>query len=332
MTTPHQGPGMWQQGNERAALAWLASLDAQQQQALQRSIQTHQALGPIYNAVSRVNQVASQQATRLSEAAQRLAQATTNRVTEIGQQAAGLGRQVVDLGERGRDATVDAAQRTAVAADRMAYNAMDRATAAGRQVAEATTNAGRAVAETATNAGRAVAESATNTGRAVADAGRQVAGNVSRWFHEKRSNASNRAQAASAAFAAFRMDPTLQQSNVSAKDVKNLSERAQAILSAQTPEAREQAINQFTQAAQSLNSNQQQGRQVPQSGPESWQYAQNPQQGHTVGGHQSAAARALEGMAPASQAVTQNPAGQQSQGDAAKPGTGRHRGDSGQER
>ena len=44
MSTPHQGPGMYPQNDQQAALAWLASLDQNQQVALRRSIQTHQAL------------------------------------------------------------------------------------------------------------------------------------------------------------------------------------------------------------------------------------------------------------------------------------------------
>jgi hypothetical protein len=312
MTTPHQGPGMWQQGNERAALAWLANLDARQQQALQRSIQTHQALGPIYDAVSRVNQVASQQATRLSEGAQRLAssarefgqntatrageikQATTNRVTEIGQQAAGLGRQAVDFGQRGLDATVDRAQRAVVAAEVKAYDGMDRVGAAGKQVVE----------------------TATNAGRAVVDAGRQVAGNASRWFQGKRSNASNLAQSAGAAFAAFRMDPRLQQSNISPMDVKNLAERAQAILSAQTPEAQTEAINQFAQAAQGLQGNN-----------------ENAQQGG--GQHRAEVNMAWvnAGTAPASGAVALKPPTGQQQGQTPQSNDhNRHRGKPEQER
>ncbi|MFI5732142.1 hypothetical protein ACIA49_18605 [Kribbella sp. NPDC051587] len=53
MTTPHQGPGMWQQGDTDAAVRWLASLDTADQVALRRSMQTQRTLAPIYNAVNR---------------------------------------------------------------------------------------------------------------------------------------------------------------------------------------------------------------------------------------------------------------------------------------
>jgi hypothetical protein len=84
------------------------------------------------------------------------------------------------------------------------------------------------------------------------------------------------------------------------------------------------------QTEQSRERNQQQGWQHPQTGPESYKHPQNPHQGHGAGegegaaGRLSAAAVALEGMAPAKRAVVQ-PAGQ-TQVAAAKPGTGgRHR-------
>jgi hypothetical protein len=220
MTTPHQGPGMWQQGNREQALEWLANLDPRQQQALQRSIQTHQALGPIYNATNRVIQTAQRTATRLSDYAQRLASgartfaentatragATADRVVEYGQDRVAAAR---EMGERGRDNVSAAAGRTVDAATDVANRAVDGVTAAGRGVA---------------SAGRQVA----NAGRQVVAAGQNAVGNVSRWFKEKQTNTSIRANAARAAFQAFRTDPALQQT-VSPKDVKVLSEQAAAI-------------------------------------------------------------------------------------------------------
>jgi hypothetical protein len=277
MTTPYQGPGMWEQGNRDQALDWLANLDARQQQALQRAMNTHQALGPIYNAANRVRQLSIQTAQRLSEGAQQLAgQArqfgqntaarageardnATNRLTEFGQQAAGVY-------QRTRDTAVDGAQRAALAADLAAQATAERVNAAGRAVAETAQNTGRAIADTATTTGRAVVAGAQATGQAVV-AGAQATGRaavetgrrVSRWFQEKASNGQDRAQAARAAFAEFRKDPTLTQTNMSGKDISALSARAQALVSAQTPEARAAAAEQLIQAASSLQGAEQQG-------------------------------------------------------------------------
>ncbi|QNE18561.1 hypothetical protein F1D05_12415 [Kribbella qitaiheensis] len=238
MTTPHQGPGMWQQGNRDQALDWLANLDPRQQQALQRSIQTHQALGPIYNATNRVIQTAQRTAARLSDYAQRLASsAQVNRAVEFGQNVAA---QATELGQRGRDNVTEAVGRTTAAVTNAGNRAIDGATAAGRGIADGATAAGRGLA----TAGRQVAA----TGRQAVEAGQNAVGKVSRWFKEKQSNTSVRANAARAAFQAFRTDPALQQT-VSPKDVKVLSEQAAAIGTAKNWEELNAAIQQFGQSA-----------------------------------------------------------------------------------
>lgn len=264
MSTPHQGPGMWQQGDQQAAAAWLANLNAEQQERLQRKIsgEPHPALAPIYNAVNRVREVANQQATRLSQYAQRLAsqgaergrnavtqvtefgQNAANRATEIGQNAATrateLGRQAADLGRQGRDGVVNAAERTGAVAANATVRAVDGASAAGRQVAQTASNVGQRIAD---------------AGRQAADAGRQVAGNVGRWFQEKQSNASNRANAARAAFTAFRQDPTLQQTAVPSKDVLQLAEKFHDLINAPNAEAQREAAERIVQLAGEMGAN-----------------------------------------------------------------------------
>ncbi|TDU91403.1 hypothetical protein EV138_5009 [Kribbella voronezhensis] len=302
MTTPHQGPGMWQQGNREQALDWLANLDPRQQQALQRSIQTHQALAPIYNATNRVIQSAQRTAARLSDYAQRLAsgartlgqnavaagQTAVDRTVEGGQEAAA---RLTEMGQRGRDNVAGAAEWTAAAATGVAYRAIDGATAAGRGIADA---------------GRQVAAA----GRQAVAAGQNAVGKVSRWFKEKQTNTSVRANAARAAFQAFRTDPALQ-NTVSPKDVKVLSEQAAAIGTAKNWDELNAAIQQFGQSAERL------GGQTPQA--TAAEKANNP-------------AWALQGTTHPRGAVTQTPATaqasaqvQQNQGEAAKQTGGKHR-------
>jgi hypothetical protein len=229
MTTPHQGPGMWQQGNRDQALDWLANLDARQQQALQRAMNAHEALGPIYTAANRVQQISSWTAQRLSDAA-----VATGRGVATAAQATGRG-------------VVTAAQATG-------RGATTAAQATGRGAVTAAQATGRA----ATTAAQATGAAVFNTGRQAVDAGRQVYGKVSRWFQERTSNGANRANAARAAFAAFRKDPTLNETNIGGKDISALSARAQALVSAQTPEARAAAAEQLIQAASSLQGAEQQ--------------------------------------------------------------------------
>ena len=265
MTTPYQGPGMWQQGNAFEALEWLANLDARQQQALQRAMNTHQALGPIYNAAARVQQVSVDTARRLSEGAQTLAT-----------QARQFGRDTVTRAGEIRDNTVDRlsdfGQRVQVQADLATQVVNERLDAAGRAITaqgraavEGAQNlgrnavqAGRNAVEGAQNLGRNAVEGAQTAGRNAVQTGRNTADRMSRWVQARRSNASNRANAARAAFAAFK-NPALNQANVDGKDIQALSAHAHALVSAQTPEARAAAAQQLVQAASSLqtSSNQQ---------------------------------------------------------------------------
>jgi hypothetical protein len=322
MTSPYQGPGMWQQGNRDQALDWLANLDPRQQQALQRSIQTHQALAPIYNATNRVIQSAQRTAARLSDYAQRLASSARNlgqSAVAAGQTAVAAGQSAVDrtlergqavvdrtveggqeavarlteMGQRGRDNVAGAAEWTAAAATGVAYRAIDGATAAGRGIADA---------------GRQVA----GAGRQAVEASQNAVGKVSRWFKEKQTNTSVRANAARAAFQAFRTDPALQHT-VTPKDVKVLSEQAAAIGTAKNWDELNAAIQQFGQSAERL------GGQTPQA--TAAEKANNP-------------AWALEGTTHPRGAVTQTPATaqttsnaqvQQNQGEAAKQSGGKHR-------
>lgn len=187
MTTPHQGPGLWEQGNWGQAMGWLADRSPQEQLALKKLIDKQlEPPGRILGAVLRAREVARQTVIRLSEGAQQLAsqarefgqntvarageawQATTNRANELGQQAA-------DAYRTGRDATVNAGRQAAVAADLATTVATERVQAAGRAVAEGAQTAGRAVVDGAQTAGRTVAAGAQTAGRAVAE-GTQTAG------------------------------------------------------------------------------------------------------------------------------------------------------------
>jgi hypothetical protein len=276
---------MWQQGNRDQALDWLANLDTRQQQALQRAMSTHQALGPIYNAAARVQQVSVQTAQRLSEGAQSLASQTA----QFGRDTAARAGQTWD---NTVDRVADFGQRAQVQADLATQVANERVNAAGRAIAQGAQTTGQAIATGAQATGRAIATGAQATGqaavagaqatgravatgaqatgqavaaggRAVADAGREAAGMVSRWVQDRRSNASNRANAARAAFSAFRQDPNLG-SSMSGQDIQALSARAQAVTLAQDPAARDAAVNDLVQAVNNLKtSNYQYPQQVP---------------------------------------------------------------------
>ena len=135
---------------------------------------------------------------------------------------------------------------------------------------------------------------------------------VSRWVQEQRTNATTRAQAAGAAYQAFRHDPTLSQSGLSQKDVLELGQKFHALVTAQNPEERAAAAQQLVQAAESLKTPNQPaqpqapGQRTGEQGPET----QEP----GTGRHRAEnPAWALEGSAPASQAVATKPGGQQSE-------------------
>ena len=179
----------------------------------------------------------------------------------------------------------NAGEWTAAAATGVAYRAIDGATAAGRGIADA--------------------------GRQAVAAGQNAVGKVSRWFQEKQTNTSVRANAARAAFDAFRTDPALQRT-VSPKDVKVLSEQAAAIGTAKNWDELNAAIQQFGQSAD-------QRLGTPTAQTTAADKANNP-------------AWALQGTADARGAVTKAPTtqttgtpGQQNPNEPAKSTGGKHR-------
>jgi hypothetical protein len=270
MTTPYQGPGMWEPGNRDQFVEWGANLSERDQIALRRAMSTHRALGPIYDAAARVQQVSVDTARRLSEGAQTLAT-----------QARQFGRDTVTRAGEIRDNTVDRVsdfgQRVQVQADLATQVVNERLDAAGRAITaqgraavEGAQNlgrnavqAGRNAVEGAQNLGRYAVEGAQTAGRNAVQAGRNTVDRMSRWAQDRRSNASNRANAARAAFAAFK-NPALNQANVDGKDIQALSAHAHALVSAQTPEARAAAAQQLVQAASSLQTS---GYQYAQQAP-----------------------------------------------------------------
>lgn len=247
MTTPYQGPGMWEPGNREQFVQWGANLSEPDQIALRRAIRIQRALAPIINAAVRVEQVAAQTYQRLSEGAKSLAS-----------QTAQFGRDTATRAGEVRDNAVnrvtDFGQRVQVQADLATQVVNERLDAAGRAI----TTQGRAAVEGAQNLGRTAVDGAQAAGRNAVQAGRNTVDRISRWAQDRRSNASNRANAARAAFAAFK-NPALNQANVDGKDIQALSAHAHALVSAQTPEARAAAAQQLVQAASSLqtSSNQQ---------------------------------------------------------------------------
>ena len=76
MTTPHQGPGMWQQGDAFGALEWLASLDATQQENLRRAVNHKPVLTRLMETARRSSRAPIATGQRLSEGAQALASQT----------------------------------------------------------------------------------------------------------------------------------------------------------------------------------------------------------------------------------------------------------------
>ncbi|TCO34520.1 hypothetical protein EV652_102586 [Kribbella steppae] len=268
MSTPHQGPGQWEPGNWVAATDYLANLNAQQQRNLQLVLdmtqeqsqklermlnkqplraRIHTAIG---NAVARVHQVYDQTRTRLSKAAQTLAtQANQYRQAAVG--TANLVAQGVAQGYRDvREDVADLAQRGAVAADLAAQRVGEGVNAAGRAVAQAAEATRQSVVQGAQATRQGIVQGAQATGRAVAEGGRQavaagqqLAGNVSRWFQDKKAHAQTRAEAARASFAAFRMDPTLPRDAGSLQDRLELSQQFSKIMSAPTYEARITAVD-----------------------------------------------------------------------------------------
>ncbi|MFG1817087.1 hypothetical protein ACGFIF_25245 [Kribbella sp. NPDC049174] len=247
----------------------------------------HTAIG---NAVARVHEVYDQTAERLSEAAQTLAtQARQYRQAAVDtyNQASGQVADLVDRGvvaadlaaQRAREginaggravaqgaqatgqAVVQGAQVTGQAVAQSAQvtgQAIARgAQATGQAVVQGAQATGQAIAQGAQVAGQAIGRGAQATGRAVAEGGRQavaagqqLAGNVSRWFQDKKAHAQIRGEAARASFAAFRMDPTLPREVASPQERLELSQQFSKVLAATTPEARLAAVKELLQTTQ----------------------------------------------------------------------------------
>lgn len=161
---------------------------------------------------------------------------------------------------------------------------VDRATELGQRAAGAVQAGTEAVGQWAGQQRDRAAE----LGGRVMDAGRGVAERASRWFQTQKTRVSIASEGARATIAAMKFDPSMPQ-NTSAKDLAELSQQYSKVLSAPTMEARMEAL-------QGLAAN-----------------AQAQMDAQT-------AARALGGVAPASQAVGQaaQTQGQQSTEQAAK--------------
>jgi hypothetical protein len=151
---------------------------------------------------------------------------------------------------------------------------VDRATEFGQRAAGAVQAGTEAVGQWA---GQQRDRAAELGGRAM-DAGRTAAANVSRWFQTQKTRVAIASEGARATMAAMKFDPSMPQ-NTSAKDLAELSQQYSKVMSAPTLEARMEAL-------QGLMANTQ---------------AQMDAQ---------TAARALGGVAPASQAVGQTQATQ----------------------
>ncbi len=264
-------------------LELVLNMTAEQSQKLERMLnkqplraRIHTAVG---NAVARVHAVYDRTSERLSEAAQTLAtqarqyqQAavdTYNRASEQVSDLVDRGAVAADLaGQRVREGIDAGGRAVAQGAEATRQAVVQGAQATGQAVAQgaqATRQAvtqraqatGQALAQGAQATRQAVVQGAQATGQAVAQGGRQavaagqqLAGNVSRWFQDKKANAQTRAEAARASFAAFRMDPTLPQNAGSAKDRLELSQQFSKILSAPTHEARIAAMDEMLRSTE----------------------------------------------------------------------------------
>jgi hypothetical protein len=279
MTTPHQGPGMWQQGNAFEALEWLASLDATQQENLRRAVNHKPVLTRLVETAQRVQQSAIATGQRLSESAQALASQTrqygrdaitrageirdntVNRATEFGQRTAARVGEVRDGSVQfGRDTAAQARQLGSDAAARIG-EARDgavefgrktsaRADLAAQQAAEAVRGAGRSAVGAVTTGAGAVA----GAGRQVADATRQTAGKVSRWYQGKRSYATERGQSAMRAYQQFRNDRNLVRLDPGQKDLQTLTAHAHELVAAaeKGPQAQAAAAQRLAAAATAM--------------------------------------------------------------------------------
>jgi hypothetical protein len=276
-------------------LQLVLNMTPEQSQKLERMLnkqplraRIHTAVG---NAVARVHAVYEQTTERLSEAAQTLAtQARQYRQAAVDtyNQAS---EQVSDLVDRGAVAADLAAQRVREGIDTGSRAVAQGAQATGQAIAHGTQVTGQAIAQGAQTTGQAIARGTQATGQAIAQgaqatgqaiargtqatgraiaeggrqavaAGQQVAGNVSRWFQDKKAHAQTRAEAARATIAAFRMDPTLPQNAGSLQDRLELSQQFSKIMSAPSYEARMAAVDDLLRSTEAKVGATQQGSQA----------------------------------------------------------------------
>ncbi len=242
MTTPHQGPqgpgqgsGMWQQGDQDAAVRWLASLDQADQVALRRSMQTQRSLAPIYNAVNRSIEFTREKGRSLNEGAQSLVSQTKQHGRDA---LAWAGRTGADLVDRADDLRDRAGVKAEVAGTRLS-DGLDRT---GRAISSGAAATRDAVASGA-GAIRTTAVSATQGIAA-------TAGRVSRWFKEKVSNTTGRAAAGFHAMKEFSAPDLNAQSapapggpQLSATAITGVASQVHAFATAESATDRQAALN-----------------------------------------------------------------------------------------
>ncbi|TCO48327.1 hypothetical protein EV646_104144 [Kribbella antiqua] len=124
--------------------------------------------------------------------------------------------------------------------------------ASRRAVTATRTAAVTASKRTAAENGRAVLNGMANMGQAALQTGRQMYDGVSRWARGMRSTGAHRAESTRSAFALFRKDPGVAQTNLHGKDVNSLAGRAFDVEYAQSPEERSEALERLYQTVKSL--------------------------------------------------------------------------------
>lgn len=274
MSQPTEGP-LWQQGNRSQTLDYLSNLSPQQQANFEKMLNKvpmrDKVSNTIGNAVTRVQGVYDQTSRRLSEAAQSLASqgreyrdaalqagrdfrdGAVQTGRDLRDDVVQTGRDVRDGARELRDGAVgayrdgvdrvtDLAQRGQVRADLAWQQGTERLNEVGRNIAQG----GRDVRDAVVQGGRDVRGAVAQGGRNAVDGAQRVAGDVSRWFEDRKNHAVTRAEAARATFAAFKHDPTLP--GLTPKDLAQLSQQFSQVVAAQTPEARSQAIEAMAEA------------------------------------------------------------------------------------
>lgn len=321
MTTPHEGrAGLWQQGSQAEAVAWLANLRPEQQLALQRTIRTFEAAGPMFNAAARVREIIARTAARAAELGRRAAAGATDLGRRTAAGAAELGRRTAEVGRQTAAGAAELGRQTVAGATELGRRTADGTAAAAEWTAAAAAGVGHRTADKATEVRQRTTAAAAGVGDRVAGAARQVAGNVSRWWQQKQGAATARAAAVRAAFQAARQDPevlrAIRQSGISPQELLEMNQQfARAIFHPDREQAG-QALERAAQlAAEVRNPNTNQGPQAGQQ-PTGGDRAQTGSQAPMD------PARVLSGSPAASQAIAQRPDGQSSSN---RPGTGRHR-------